>query len=138
MNVLALILTFWIIATARLAASELPGLTTHLRNCGPLRGPEVLSLQLHRSVVTPADLAWHFGISEELAGEPLAKTTQHAMRVKVDHLTRWFRTRQAQVGKKVFPAGVWSDTFFLDTKSILGNDCGQFGICNNVRDRARR
>ena len=76
-------------------------------------------------MTTPKDLAWNLCVGEKMAECTLKGTTQRATRVEVDGLTRRFRTRQYQTGREMLPDGIWSDTFFSEERSILGNTCAQ-------------
>mmetsp|Transcript_62172 Transcript_62172/g.183825 ORF Transcript_62172/g.183825 Transcript_62172/m.183825 type:complete len:289 (-) Transcript_62172:1229-2095(-) len=80
---------------------------------------------MHRSAVTPSQIAYRFYVSEKSAEKTLLGMTQRAARVQVDQLTRRFRTRQAQIGRPIFPSGVWIDTLFSETASLSGNTCTQ-------------
>ena len=100
-------------------------MATSYREIGGVRIASPTSSQLHRSQITAKDLAWNLGIGEKTADMTLKGTTQRATRVEVEGLTRRFRTRQSQTGRDMLSEGVWSDTFFSEEKSILGNTCAQ-------------
>ena len=84
-----------------------------------------VSSQMHRSEVTPRQLAWRLGISEDSTDRTLRLTSHRAARVEVENLTRRFRTRQAQLGRPLLSKGIWSDTFFSEVTSTTGNTCAQ-------------
>ena len=84
-----------------------------------------VSSQMHRSEVTPRQLAWRLGISEDSADRTLRLTSHRAARVEVENLTHRFRTRQAQLDRPLLSKGIWSDTFFSEVTSNKGNTCAQ-------------
>ena len=89
-----------------------------------------VSSKLHRSAVTPTELARRWGTSEIIADATLKATTQRGIRQLESPLSRRFRTRQTHLNYSFLRANVYSDTFFFTTKSVRGFTCAQIFVTN--------